>query len=114
MAKLNVFTKENLALYDSLIKQYINTGDAKAIKKVTLDGRTLSFFKSEAEGAVADYTLTIPEQDLTSLQNRIKANEDAIAAINNENTGILVQSKAYTDEKVKALADGARNGGLEF
>lgn len=107
MAKLNVFTKENLALYDSLIKQYINTGDAKAIKKVTLDGRTLSFFKSEAEGAVADYTLTIPEQDLTSLQNRIKSNEDAIAAINNENTGILVQAKGYTDAEVKKLADGA-------
>ena len=107
MAKLNVFTKENLALYDSLIKQYINTGDAKAIKKVTLDGRTLSFFKSLEEGAVADYTLTIPEQDLTSLQNRIKANEDAIAAINNENTGILVQSKGYTDAEVKKLADGA-------
>ena len=107
MAKLNVFTKENLALYDSLIKQYINTGDAKAIKKVTLEGRTLSFFKSEAEGAVADYTLTIPEQDLTSLQNRIKANEDAIAAINNENTGLLVQAKGYTDTEVKKLADGA-------
>ena len=107
MAKLNVFTKENLALYDSLIKQYINTGDAKAIKKVTLDGRTLSFFKSEEEGAVADYTLTIPEQDLTSLQNRIKANEDAIAAINNENTGILVQAKGYTDAEVKKLADGS-------
>lgn len=107
MAKLNVFTYENLSLYDSLIKQYINTGDAKAIKKVTLDGRTLSFFKSEAEGATADYTFTIPETDLTALQNKIKANEDAIAAINNENTGLLHQAKVYTDEKVKDLADGA-------
>ena len=107
MAKLNVFTLENLTMYDSLIKQYINAGDAKSIKKVTLEGRTLSFFKSEAEDAVADYTLTIPEQDLQPLLTRIKANEDAIAAINNENSGLLVQSKAYADEKVKALADGA-------
>ena len=107
MAKLNVFTYENLSLYDSLIKQYINAGDAKSIKKVTLDGRTLSFFKSEAEGATADFVVTIPEQDLQPLLTRIKANEDAIAAINNENTGLLHQAKVYADEKVKALADGA-------
>ena len=107
MAKLNVFTLENLTMYDSLIKQYINAGDAKSIKKVTLDGRTLSFFKSEAEGATADFVVTIPEQDLQPLLTRIKANEDAIAAINNENTGILVQAKGYADGKVKELADGA-------
>ena len=107
MAKLNVFTLDNLTMYDSLIKQYINAGDAKSIKKVTLDGRTLSFFKSEAEGATADFVVTIPEQDLQPLLTRIKANEDAIAAINNENSGILVQAKAYTDTEVKKLADGA-------
>ena len=107
MAKLNVFTYENLSLYDSLIKQYINAGDAKSIKKVTLDGRTLSFFKSDAEGATADFVVTIPEQDLQPLLTRIKANEDAIAAINNENTGLLVQAKGYADGKVKELADGA-------
>ena len=107
MAKLNVFTYENLSLYDSLIKQYIDAGDAKSIKKVTLEGRTLRFFKSEAEDATADYTLTIPEQDLEPLLTRIKANEDAIAAINNENTGLLHQAKVYADGKVKDLADGA-------
>lgn len=107
MAKLNVFTLENLTLYDSLLKQYINAADAKAIKKVTLDGRTLSFFKSEAEGAEADLVVTIPEQDLKPLQNAIKANEDAIKAINDEATGILKKAKDYTDEKVQELADGA-------
>ena len=107
MAKLNVFTLENLSLYDSLIKQYIDAGDAKSIKKVTLEGRTLSFFRSEAEGATADFVVTIPEQDLQPLLTRIKANEDAIAAINNENSGILVQAKAYADGKVKELEDGA-------
>ena len=105
--KLNVFTKENLALYDSLIKQYINAGDAKSIKKVTLEGRTLSFFKSEAEGATADFVVTIPLQDLSALEARIKANEDAIKTINDENSGLLHQAKVYADEKVKALADDA-------
>ena len=111
MAKLQVLTKENLSLYDSLIKQYIGAADtaidAKSIKKVTLDGRTLSFFKSEVEGATAVATLTIPEQDLQPLLDRIEANEKAIAAINNENTGLLHQAKVYADEKVEALAEGA-------
>lgn len=108
--KLQVVTLENLSLYDSLIKQYINTGDAKSIKKVTLEGRTLSFFKSDAEGAAADFTFTIPETDLSALQASIKANEDAIAAINNENTGILKQAKDYADGKdtaIKAAKDAA-------
>ena len=109
MAKLNVFTLENLSLYDSLIKQYINAGDAKSIKSVSIDGRTLKFFKDEnpVEGATPDFTITVPEQDLTALQNAIKANEDAIKAINNESTGILKTAKDYADEKVQALANGA-------
>ena len=86
--KLNVFTKENLALYDSLIKQYINAGDAKSIKKVVQDGRKLSFFKSE-EGTTADFVVEIPLQDLSALEARIKANEDAIKTINDENSGLL-------------------------
>ena len=109
MAKLNVFTLENLSLYDSLIKQYINSGDAKSIKSVSITGRTLKFFKDAqpVEGATPDFTITIPEQDLTTIQNSIKDNKDAIDAINNTETGILVTAKAYADEKVKALADGA-------
>ena len=107
MAKLQVLTLDNLQLYDGLIKGYVNAADAKSIKKVTLEGRTLSFFKSDAEDAVADIVVTIPEQDLQPLLTRIKANEDAIAAINNENTGLLIQAKGYADGKVKELADGA-------
>ena len=109
MAKLNVFTLQNLTMYDSLIKQYIGAADAKAIKSVAIDGRTLKFFRDETpvEGATPDFTVTVPEQDLTALQNAIKANEDAIKAINHAETGIAATVKAYADDKVKALADGA-------
>lgn len=37
----------------------------------------------------------------------IKANTDAIAAINSETNGILKQANDYTDAEVKELADGA-------
>ena len=109
MAKSNIFTLENLSLYDSLLKQYIGNNDAKSIKSAIIDGRTLKLFKSEnpAEGAAADFTFTVPEQDLTALQNAIEANATAIEAINDENTGILKTAKDYADEKVQALTDGA-------
>ena len=109
MAKLNVFTLENLSLYDSLIKQYIDAGDAKSIKSVAIAGRTLKFFRDAepVEGATPDFTIEIPLQDLTAIQTAIQNNKDAIDAINNTENGILVTAKAYADEKVKALADGA-------
>ena len=96
-------------MYDGLIKQYIATGDAKSIKSVAIEGRTIKFFKDAApvEGATPDFSVTVPEQDLTALQDAIKANENAIKAINDGTTGILKTAKDYADEKVKALEDGA-------
>ena len=109
MAKSNIFTLENLSLYDSLLKQYINNTDAKAIKSAVIDGRTLKLFKAEnpAEGATPDFTFTVPEQDLSGLQAAIEANTNAITAINDENTGILKTAKDYADTQVQGLADGA-------
>lgn len=41
--------------------------------------------------------------DLTELAGRVTSNETAIAAINNETTGILTTAKKYTDEKIGAI-----------
>lgn len=45
--------------------------------------------------ALADYTKTT---DTDALSDKVTANENAIAAINNETTGILAQAKVYTDD----------------
>ena len=34
MAKTQVFTEENLSLYDQLVKQYVDGADSKAINSV--------------------------------------------------------------------------------
>lgn len=152
MAKMQVFTYDNLSLYDELLKGYVDAGDAKSLKTVAIDGNTLKFYRvSEPVGdTVPAYTITLPETDLTGLipkitgatagnvvqaksdgtvedsgvkvadlatkaevkaeEDRAKAeekkNSDAIAAINDENTGILKTAKDYADLKVSGLADG--------
>ena len=68
-----------LAQYDGLIKQYINTEDAKAIKYLTFEPAagagalptTIRFWKVDpsASGAVAAYTVTLP--DATTLMTKI-------------------------------------------
>ena len=49
---------------------------------------------------IGDYATA---EALTTLAGRVKTNEDAITAINNETTGILTTAKGYTDEKITAL-----------
>ena len=101
MAKTQVFTEANLSLYDQLIKQYVDGADSKAIKSVAISGNTLKFYKiSEPVGdSTPAYTIELPETDLSEINA-------AIAAINNETTGILATAKGYTDTKVSELADG--------
>ena len=101
MAKTQVFTEANLSLYDQLIKQYVDVADSKAIKSVAISGNTLKFYKiSEPVGdSVPAYTIELPETDLSEINA-------AIAAINDESTGILATAKGYTDTKVSELADG--------
>lgn len=68
-----------LAQYDGLIKQYIDTEDAKAIKYLTFEPAagagalptTIRFWKVDpsASGAVAAYTVTLP--DATTLMTKV-------------------------------------------
>lgn len=71
--KLQVFTYDNLALYDELLKGYVDTEDAKSLKTVAIDGNTLKFYRvSEPVGeTVPAYTITLPETDLTGLIPKI-------------------------------------------
>lgn len=54
---------------------------------------------------VADLQTALTETGSTGVL--IKANADAIAAINSETNGVLKQAKDYTDAEVKELSDGA-------
>lgn len=146
MAKMNVFTLNNLSLYDELLKAYISEQDAMALKTVAIDGNTLKFYKvAEPVGDTATaYEITLPETDLSGLipkitsatkghvvvanadgtvadggvaladlatkaevndlDGRLDVVEPAIEAINNAESGILAQAKAYADGKDAAIS----------
>ena len=112
-AKLQVFTYDNLALYDGLLKGYVDAEDAKSLKTVAIDGNTLKFYRvSEPVGDTAPaYTITLPETDLSGLipkitgataGNVVTAKADGTV----EDSGIKAADLA-TKAEVKAVEDKA-------
>ena len=111
--KLQVFTYDNLALYDELLKGYIDAEDAKSLKTVAIDGNTLKFYRvSEPVGETAPaYTITLPETDISGLipkitgataGNVVTAKADGTV----EDSGIKAADLA-TKAEVKAVEDKA-------
>lgn len=109
---------ERLGLYHQLEKAYVDAGLAKKWESATFDEATrkVSFYTvAQPSGETAPvFEFTLPEVDFTDVYAAInaevdrakaaeKANSDAIAAINNETTGILAQAKSYADGKDAAI-----------
>ena len=71
----NYLDLTGLQSYDSLIKTYINTGDAKAIKTVLWDetNEQIKFYKKENATLTdtADYTVEISSSDVAALKTRV-------------------------------------------
>ena len=104
-----------LTQYDSLIKNYNNTADAKAFKTAKFDEttRTLKLFKVEspADDAVADFTVEIPETDISGLLEKLTgAVEGDVVVANADGTvkdsGVKLDDLA-TKSEVTALEEGA-------
>ena len=111
--KLQVFTYDNLAFYDELLKGYVDAEDAKSLKTVAIDGNTLKFYRvSEPVGDTAPaYTINLPETDLSGLipkitgataGNVVTAKADGTV----EDSGIKADDLA-TKAEVKAVEDKA-------
>lgn len=77
MAKMQVFTYDNLALYDTLLKGYVDKKDAEAIKTIAFeeltDGYKIKFYKvTEPVGSTSPaYEITIPKTDVSGLIAKI-------------------------------------------
>lgn len=104
-----------LTQYDSLIKNYINTADAKAFKTAKFDEitRTLKLFKAEspADDAVADFSVEIPETDISGLLEKLTgAVEGDVVTVGADGTvkdsGVKLDDIALKSE-VTALEEGA-------
>lgn len=108
------------ATYDDTAVRGLISGNASAIEALngeqdTQDGRIDALETSLAEGgatanaiaqALADANAYTDVEVKELADGQVKTNADAIAAINNADTGILKQANAYTDAEVKKLADG--------
>lgn len=100
--------KAGLAQYDALIKQYIDDGDAPAIKYITYDTATtpttLSFWKVDPTeaGATAAYTVTFP--DASTLMTKVaSATAGHIATL--DANGQVVDSGLAEDDIIRKSAD---------
>lgn len=74
--QIKYISLDNVTLYDQLIKQYINSEDAKSLKTVMLsqDGKSLEFYRTSepiASGAVPAYSITIPETNLDAVMKKV-------------------------------------------
>lgn len=83
-----------------------NTGDIKTINDSLAEGGSVSNAIADAKKAGTDAATAVK-----TLENgKVKDNADAIAAINNVETGILKQAKTYADGKDTAIAEAKQAG----
>lgn len=96
MAEKKIMTLAAQQHYDEKIKAHLAAKDAE----------TLASAKSYADGLASNYDAAgTAATKVSELANgQVKTNTDAIAAINNESTGILKQAKDYADGKDGAIA----------
>lgn len=122
--------QSNATYDDTQIKSDIKANaDAIAVLNSDADteGSVLNVAKAEAESAAkAEVSILVgsaPEaldtleeiakwisndnSGTTALIDRVTANENAIAAINNSETGLLAQAKAYTEAQIEAIPTGS-------
>lgn len=83
-----------------------NTNDIKAINDSLATGGSVSNAIADAKKAGTDAAAAVK----TLEDGKVQANTDAIAAINNADTGILKQAKTYADGKDTAIAEAKQAG----
>ena len=111
MAQFNFMDLNNLQLYDSLIKTYVDTADALAIKYITYDTATnpttISFWKVDptGTGATAAYTVTLP--DASTLMTKVSGSHNGEIAILDSNGQVTYSSLALSNVIRKSAASGA-------
>lgn len=102
--EVKIITLKKLGLYDGLVKKYVNDADAKSIKSVKIEGRTLKFYKVEEpieEGTLPAYSIEIPETDLTTVTKAIDAVKAIADKLDGEDTvegSVKAQIKALKTE----------------
>nr|DAT68432.1 MAG TPA: hypothetical protein [Caudoviricetes sp.] len=105
--EVKIITLAKLGKYNEAIKKYIADADkvvdAKSIKSVAIDGRTLKFYKVETPGETdaPAFSVEVPDTDLSAVNNAIKAVKDVTDKLDGEDTvegSVKAQIKALKTE----------------
>lgn len=101
--EIKIITLDKLGKNNTLFKKYIDNADAKAIKTVSIVGRTLKFYKEETptEDSVAVKEITIPETDLSTINSIIENLQTVVNKLDGEDTvegSVKAQIKALKTE----------------
>lgn len=89
---VTIVTLQKLGVYDDLVKKYINDADAKSLKSVKItkvdSGNRVDFFKEETitDESVAAFSVTVPETDLTEVNNAIKVLKEIVDKLDGADT----------------------------
>lgn len=102
MAKYITF--ENLTQYDGLIKNYVDVADSKSFKSAKFDAvtRNLSLYKTESTTGDADFTVEIPETDVSDLLEKLTGATTGNVVIANANGTISDGGVKLADLAAKA------------
>lgn len=86
--EIKIITLDKLGKNNTLFKKYIDNADAKAIKTVSIVGRTLKFYREEilTEDSVAVKEITIPETDLSTINSIIGNLQAVVNKLDGEDT----------------------------
>ena len=104
---INYLSLTGLQRYDLAIKEFIETkvneGDAKSFKFVNLENGVLKFYTVNpiAEGAVADFEIELPEQDLSNLMQLVQNAVSGNIATFGENGQVVDSGVAVADLATK-------------
>jgi len=114
MAANKYLNLAGLQKYDELIKQYIGTADAKAIKYGKIENGILKLYKAEnpTEGATPDFSLTLPTADLSALETKAHAGDIPAGATATTITGYAaeVANAAELAAKTASAVTISQNG----
>lgn len=105
--EVKIITLAKLGKYDEAIKKYVADADkvvdAKSIKSVAIEGRTLKFFKVETPGETdaPTFSVEVPDTDLSAVNNAIKEVKAVTDKLDGEDTvegSVKAQVKALKTE----------------
>ena len=110
MATKQFLDLTGLQAYDTLIKQYIGTEDAKSIKSITVVGNTVNFYKNASASGDPSYTVNLP--DVSGFMDKIENPDGGKIVVSDANGGVEETDISPDDIITGYFRDDATDGDI--